>query len=75
MIDRNQVKIIMYVLRNAPRRILTYLESRILKISPLVQKFVTFEPVHSGAIPSKSAGIGKKWIKIFFGFLAKISSI
>ena len=38
MADRNQVKIIIHVLKNAPRRILTYLESRILKIGPLVQK-------------------------------------
>ena len=38
MVDRNQVKSIIYVLENAPRRILTYLESRIFKIGPLVQK-------------------------------------
>ena len=36
--DRNQNKIIFFVLKNAPLRILTYLESRILKIGPLVQK-------------------------------------
>ena len=38
MVDRNQVKSIIYVLENAPHRILTYLESRIFKIGPLVQK-------------------------------------
>ena len=38
MVDRNQVKIIIHVLKKAPRRILTYLESQILKIGPLVQK-------------------------------------
>ena len=38
MADRNQLKIIFYVLKNAPRQILTYLETRILKIGPLVQK-------------------------------------
>ena len=32
MEDRNQVKIIIYVLKNDPNRILTYLESRILQI-------------------------------------------
>ena len=30
---------------------------------------------HSGVIPSRSAGMGKKLIQGFFGFLAKISSI
>ena len=34
MVDRNQVKIIIHVLKKAPRRILTYLESNeILKIA------------------------------------------
>ena len=38
MIDQNQVKIIICMLKNAPGRILTYLESRTLEIYPLVQK-------------------------------------
>ena len=35
MADQYQVKINIYVQKKAPRRILTYLESRILKIGPL----------------------------------------
>ena len=37
MADRNQLKIIFYMLKNALRQILTYLETRILKIGPPVQ--------------------------------------
>ena len=48
MADRNQVKIIIHVLKNASRRIPIYLGSRILKIGLLVQKLqilqVTWEP-------------------------------
>ena len=50
MADRNQVKIIIYVLKNAPHRILTYLESRILKIGPLVQKLQILQVVGTKAI-------------------------
>ena len=38
MAGQYQVKIDMYVHKNAPRRILTYIESQILKIGLLVQK-------------------------------------
>ena len=38
MADQYQVKINIYVQKNASRRILAHLESRILKIGPLIQK-------------------------------------